>query len=246
MYLIEDKSMIFLITLFSALITTMLIYGILRRKPSYLMPYFSIKVFQVVMASLTTLGFYSCLPDVRLWIASHHYFPFKNSILLLDNQTLELFVFSILLTSILAKLYAAIIVWYCYRYMITVESFNNLNSFSSSSGGNSVNNGIVFDDNNNNNMSLFKVDEESILTQPPKYEDVIKYPKEYQETILSCINDSNSNGSSLNPTTCQAGHHPRTNSIDESIHSDTELSSVVPSYSTAIASKQNHLKPPLV
>lgn len=110
-HLPKDKSMAFMITIFSALITSMLIYGVLKRRPSYLMPFFSVKVFQVVMASLTTLGFYTCLPNVRTWIESHQYFPFKSTVLLVDNQTLELFVFAILLTSILIKLYEAIIVW---------------------------------------------------------------------------------------------------------------------------------------
>lgn len=108
----RDKSMAFMITVFSALITSMLIYGVIKNRPCYLMPYFSVKVFQVVMASVTTLGFYTCLPNVRLWIEAHEYFPFKSTVLLVDNQTLELFVFAILLTSILLKLYEAIIVWF--------------------------------------------------------------------------------------------------------------------------------------
>lgn len=104
--------MAFMITIFSTLITAMLMYGVIKNRPSYLMPYFSVKVFQVVMASLTTLGFYTCLPNVRLWIESHESFPFKSTVLLVDNQTLELFVFALLLTNILVKLYEAIIVWY--------------------------------------------------------------------------------------------------------------------------------------
>jgi hypothetical protein len=221
----------------------MLLYGIIRHKPSYLMPYFSIKVFQVVMASLTTLGFYSCLPDVRLWIQNHQYFPFKARILLLDNQTLELFVFSILLTSILAKLYAAIIVWYCYRYIITFESFSNLNSMSSGTAGNSaVNNGIVFDDSNN--VCLYKLDEESIMSLPPKYEDVVKHPRQYHQAEAArfgghvAVASSTVASTSNNPMTQPLR---RNSSIDESssIHSENELSNI-PSYSTVIASNHNH------
>lgn len=103
--------MAFMVTIFSILITLMLIYGVLKNRPSYLMPYLGVKVFQLVMASLITLGFYTCLPSVRLWIESNDSFPFKSLVLLADNQTLELFVFALLIASILIKLYEAIIVW---------------------------------------------------------------------------------------------------------------------------------------
>ena len=94
------------------------------------MPYFSIKVFQVVMACLTTLGFYNCLPNVRYWIEAHRFFPLRKELLHLENQTLELFVFSILISSVLIKLYIVIIVWYCYKYLVTLDSFRNMNTTS--------------------------------------------------------------------------------------------------------------------
>lgn len=186
----------------------MLIYGIIKKRPSYLMPYFSIKVFQVVMASLTTLGFYSCLPNVRIWIQNHHYFPFKRAILLLDNQTLELFVFSILLASILVKLYTVIIVWYCYRYMITLESFRNLGSLNS--------NGCGTDDSN----SGFKFDDESLVSQPPKYDEIMKQIKEEKSQT-------------------QNGAAPTTSNLvnEQSDNESSSSSGLVPSYFTAVAGK---------
>jgi hypothetical protein len=221
--------MVLMITIFSALITSMLIYGIIKRRPSYLMPYFSVKVFQVVMASLTTLGFYSCLPNVRVWIQSHEYFPFKSTILLLDNQTLELFVFSILLTSILAKLYAAIIVWYCYRYMITIESFANMGigggGGGSCGGQNSsvANNGIVFSDEFDSNLCKVGDDELGMGRGgnggPPKYEDVVVTSAASKAAVRNNL--------------------PSTSSASETeAQSDSELSnSNIPSYSTAVAAK---------
>lgn len=209
--------MVLLITVFSSFITLILVYGIIKKRPSYLMPYFSIKVFQVVMASLTTLGFYSCLPNVRLWIQNHHQFPFKRSILLLDNQTLELFVFSILLAEILVKLYTVIIVWYCYRYMITIESFRTVNLIGG--GCTTGANGISFDDN----ITGFKVDDESMFSQPPKYDEIMKQIKNEKSTPNS---NQTLARSSLNDT--------------DSPQSDNELSistGLVPSYSSAVANK---------
>lgn len=166
----KEKSLAFLITIFSSFLTIMLIYGILKNKGNLLMPYFSIKVFQVVMACLTTLGFYNCLPNVRWWIETHRYFPLKRELLLLENQTLELFVFSILISSVLIKLYIVIIVWYCYRYMITLESFRNMHSTSIGYALGS----LSTEDLNNNG---FKTDEENHMSTqppPPKYDDIMK------------------------------------------------------------------------
>ena len=173
---LEDRSVIFLITLFSSAIVLMLIYGVMKNKPSYLMPYFSIKIFQVLMSCLTTLGFYSCLPNVRVWIQNHTYFPYKNTLLVLDNHTLELFAFSFLLSTILIKLYTCIIVWYCYRYMLTMQAYRNGGVGGSHCRSTTLegSTGINFDDNNFN--SEFKIDDETLINKPPKYEDVVGNP----------------------------------------------------------------------
>lgn len=219
----------------------MLIYGILKNKPSYLMPYFSIKVFQVVMASLTTLGFYSCLPNVRYWIETHRYFPLKKELLLLENQTLELFVFSILITSVLVKLYVVIIVWYCYRYMVTIESFRTMNHTS----GACVSSRLSFDEASNNGYN-YKVDDESLVSQqPPKYEDIIKQIK--QESAATAVPSSN-----VNPSTSNSFNHNNNNNqsrlivsnvdeeSEESVASlvNSSDSSELPSYSPALVSNK--------
>jgi hypothetical protein len=223
---------LFLITAFSSFIIIMLIYGIIKNKPSYLMPYFSIKVFQVVMSCLTTLGFYSCLPNVRVWIQNHNYFPFKSTILVLDNQTLELFVFSILLSSILVKLYTCIIVWYCYRYMLALHSFNNMGG--SIMGGvhrcrsivvGDGTSGINFDDN----LSEFKIDDETLINQPPKYEDVVSSPATTAATVISSLTGRRSNNNK------KEDDQPRTsNSV---LNGPNDLVNL-PTYSSLIA-RQN-------
>ena len=163
------------------------------------MPYFSMKVFQVVITCLTTLGVYSTLPDVKSWLKLQPLFPFKDVLINLDRQTLELFVFAIFLIMILVKLYIVIIVWYCYRFMITTESFRTQAFFNmrSERGNNSNNNsrnsgynpGINDDPESSNNR--YKVDNESLLGLPPKYEDIIKESKiedtNVRETPLGSI-----------------------------------------------------------
>lgn len=182
----------------------MLLYGVRKSKPSYLMPYFSIKVFQLVMATLATLSFYTCLPNVKFYIQSQSYFISKNKLLSMESQTLDLLVFSILLASILVKFYVVIIVWYCYRDMITIESFRN-QSYSPSS------NGYIEESNTG-----VKFDEESFMTLPPKYEEVIKDSPAPTSSSLIVANEVN-------------------NQIDSESFSS---SNQVPSYSQAILHKK--------
>lgn len=237
-YFLEDKSIAFLVTSFSSFLTMMLIYGIIKNRPSYLMPYFSIKVFQVVMGCLTTLGFYSCLPNVRLWIETHHFFPMKKELLLLENQTLELFVFSILLTSILVKLYVVIIVWYCYRYMVTIKSFVNMGGSSTGAIGSNLTNMAGVYSFNDSSVG-YKIDDESLISQPPKYEEIIKQIKRES-------NENNNNNSSIlttNPTTSS-------NIADVIVPLREETSTIInevpsqnilpPSYGSAVQGKKSN------
>jgi lysosomal-associated transmembrane protein len=95
--------MTFMVGMGSALITTMYIYGIIKNRGNYLLPYFCLKVFNVVITFLTTLGFYSCLPNIKLWIKMHSDFPYKEELLAMDKQTLDLLLFSTLVAVTLLK-----------------------------------------------------------------------------------------------------------------------------------------------
>lgn len=49
------------------------------------------------------LGFYAYMPDITVWLRMQPDFPFKQNLLELDTQTLQLVVFAFLLFIILAK-----------------------------------------------------------------------------------------------------------------------------------------------
>ena len=157
----------------STFLTMMLIYGVINNKPSYLMPYFSIKVFHVVITCLSTLGFYSCLPNLKLWIMVHKYFPFHDELVSMDKHQLELLVFTVLLVTLLIKLYVVIIVWYCYRYMVTMETFRSLQLFGATATPSTLTSfGLG---TYQPSGSSLKFDDESLLISgPPKYDEAIK------------------------------------------------------------------------
>jgi len=217
----------------------MLIYGILYNKPSYLMPYFSIKVFQVVITCITTLGFYSTLPDIKLWLKTQStLLPFKDAFLTLDRQTLELFVFAVFLITILVKLYVVITVWYCYRHMMLIESFRSqsilhLRSNNGYMGRNSI-------DNVEDNNSGFKVDDESLMVNgiglPPKYDDIIKQINE--EKIISDRSLNNINN--LMPTTSSTIKNSENDDISRKIVKPAEEKSA----SNSLQEANNKVEPP--
>ena len=64
---------------------------------------FLIKIFNVIVSLLTMLGFYAYMPDIRWWLRIQPEFPFKQNLLQLDAQTLQLVVFAFLLFVVLAK-----------------------------------------------------------------------------------------------------------------------------------------------
>jgi hypothetical protein len=217
----------------------MLIYGILYNKPSYLMPYFSIKVFQVVITCITTLGFYSTLPDIKLWLKTQStLLPFKDAFLTLDRQTLELFVFAVFLITILVKLYVVITVWYCYRHMMLIESFRSqsilhLRSNNGYMGRNSI-------DNVEDNNSGFKVDDESLMVNgiglPPKYDDIIKQINE--EKIISDRSLNNINN--LMPTTSSTIKNSENDDISRKIVKPAEEKSA----SNSLQEDNKKVEPP--
>jgi hypothetical protein len=51
------------------------------------------------------LGFYAYMPDITVWFRMQPDFPFKQNLLELDAQTLQLVVFAFLLVVILAKVH---------------------------------------------------------------------------------------------------------------------------------------------
>lgn len=102
-YLSEDKSVLLMILICSSISSILLIYGLFKNKACYMMPYFCIKVFHVIIASLTTLGFYSTIPNVKAWLNKIDGLPYKEYLMNINEQTLDLLVFIFLITFILTK-----------------------------------------------------------------------------------------------------------------------------------------------
>lgn len=150
----QDKCLVIFVVFSATILILAHIFGILNNKPSYIVPYFLIKVFNVIVSVLSMLGFYAYIPDVTVWLRIQPDFPFKQNLLELDSQTLQLVVFAFLLFVILAKLYIAAIIWYCYGYITALTMARAIGTYSTYADGSQAVTGEMY--------------------SPPKYEEAIK------------------------------------------------------------------------
>ncbi|CAF2062225.1 unnamed protein product [Rotaria magnacalcarata] len=158
----QDKCLVFFIVFSATILILAHICGILTYKPSYMVPYFLIKVFNVIVSILSMLGFYAYMSDIKGWLRMQLEFPLKQNLLELDSQTLQLVIFAFLLFVILAKLYIAAIIWYCYGYITALTMARNIGTISSRSDDSNVIIGEMY--------------------SPPKYEEAIKSTYHQVET----------------------------------------------------------------
>ncbi|CAF1224394.1 unnamed protein product [Rotaria magnacalcarata] len=150
----QDKYIVFAVIFSATIFILAHLCGVVANKPSYIVPYFLIKVFNVIIAIITMLGFYAYLPDIRVWVRMQPHFPYKNYLLEFDSQTLQLIVFTFLLFLILFKLYIAAIIWYCYGYVTALTMARTLGTITTHS------------------ETSQPILEE--MYSPPKYEEAIK------------------------------------------------------------------------
>lgn len=155
----QDKFVVFFVIFSATILTLAHICGILTNKPSYIVPYFLVKVFNVIVSILSMFGFYAYMPDINIWLRLQPDFPFKENLLQVDPQTLQLIVFAFLLFIILAKLYIAAIIWYCYGYLTALNVARTM--------------GVVHHYGENSRTMNGE------MYSPPKYEEAIK--SNYQE-----------------------------------------------------------------
>ncbi|XP_064625671.1 lysosomal-associated transmembrane protein 4A-like [Lineus longissimus] len=149
----EDKYVGLLITLCSFLLTALLVYGALKAKPGYLMPFFCLQVFDFCITCLSVVCYFSYMPNIKQWIREQDNLPFKEELLNFDAQWLMLIVIMVFVLLMSMKAYFIGVVWACYKYLSRRNIEQAVTTYMDGEHG---------------------TDSEMLL--PPKYEDAIKYP----------------------------------------------------------------------
>lgn len=98
-------------------ITLMMIYGAVKGKPSHLLPFFCLQLFDFAITTLTAAGYLCYLRSVHSLIADTRRLPWREELLKLSPQTLSIVVLLVFISVVLLKAYAIGIIWRCYKYL---------------------------------------------------------------------------------------------------------------------------------
>jgi len=98
-------------------ITLMLIYGAIKGKPSHLLPFFCLQLFDFAITTLTAAGYLCYLRSVHHVIAESARLPWRDELLKLNPQTLSIIVLFSFISVVFLKAYAISIIWRCYKYL---------------------------------------------------------------------------------------------------------------------------------
>ncbi|XP_054708308.1 lysosomal-associated transmembrane protein 4A-like isoform X2 [Uloborus diversus] len=105
------------ITVCTSVISLFLLYGAIRGKPNYLIPFFSLQVFDFIISALTAVGYFSSVPDVRRMIEEAYDLPLRKELLHLNPEWLCALLMIAILICMMLKAYLLGVVWSCYKYL---------------------------------------------------------------------------------------------------------------------------------
>lgn len=147
----ENLCLFFALVLCTFLVALMLVYGALRSRPSCLMPFFCLQVFDFCLTCLTIVGYMTYAPDVKVWLIQQGLadYPGMTRIMEMEEQWLMLWCVIVFVLIITVKAYLINMVWACYKYL----QLRNMNR--------SV-------------VREYTLDPDSEMLLPPKYEEAMK------------------------------------------------------------------------
>lgn len=141
------------VTFCTFLITLLMVFGAVKGKPSYLMPFFCLQVFDFCIASLSAVG-YLCYPqDVRRLVERSPYVPFKEVLLQMNRHCLHWLVVCGFMVVMAIKAYFIHVVWACYRYLTLRQAAQQCN------------------------ISCIDQVSQNLLNEPPDYDTAVRDPR---------------------------------------------------------------------
>ncbi|XP_046571730.1 lysosomal-associated transmembrane protein 4A-like isoform X1 [Haliotis rubra] len=150
----EDLCVGYALTVAYLMITVALIYGVVRTRPGYLMPFFCLQVFDFCLNCLTVVGYFTYAPNIKFWIREQGLanFPGMDRVLEMNSDWLMLVFITIFIIILCVKAYLIGVVWACYKYLQMRHASRNM-------------------------VREYNVDPDTEqMLLPPKYEDAIKMP----------------------------------------------------------------------
>jgi len=98
-------------------ITLMLIHGVIKNRPGYLLPFFCFQVFDLVLSCMTAVGHYTWLPNLQEILAKNPDVPLRDQLMDMDSQWMAFCILAAYVIVLLAKAYFVGVIWACYQYL---------------------------------------------------------------------------------------------------------------------------------
>lgn len=153
----DDKFFMFIMMLCCIAASLLLIHGVVKVNPSYMLPFMGLQVFDFCATGLIVFTCFSYVPNLKFWI-SHlpDSFPLKSFLSSIDTDRLMLAVVLFSVTILVIKAYLMGMVWSCYKYLTQLKDTRNHHRSSES--------------------DALQNPEDAELLLPPKYEDIMNAP----------------------------------------------------------------------
>jgi len=98
------------------IITMMMIYGAIKAKHLFILPYFGYQVFDFAITSLMAVSYYSWIPNANDFVNNNPDFPLAQTLSKYDLQWIGLLVLLIYVAVLLVKAYCIGVIFACYQY----------------------------------------------------------------------------------------------------------------------------------
>ncbi|KRZ86437.1 Lysosomal-associated transmembrane protein 4A [Trichinella sp. T8] len=124
LFLLADAHLAIALVFGLMFITSMMIYGIFKGRPLYLIPFFCFQVFDLILSCLTAVGHYTWMPSVEDIIQQNPDLPFRDQLAGLNSQWIAICILLFYLLIIVVKIYFIGIVWSCYQFLQAANADN--------------------------------------------------------------------------------------------------------------------------
>ncbi|CAG9864005.1 unnamed protein product [Phyllotreta striolata] len=177
----SDVDMGALMTVCTLSMTLLMVYGVIKGKPTHILPFFCLQLFDFAITALTATGYFCYLRSAHRLVAENWNLPLRHELLQLSPQVLTLIVLLAFLFSMLWKAYWISVIWRCYKYL-NIRQHSN---------GNAIH--YIIPETEHRGLteadypSLFRDQEAAFAglkqTPPPSYQDIMdEQPPPYQST----------------------------------------------------------------
>ncbi|XP_035667105.1 lysosomal-associated transmembrane protein 4A-like isoform X2 [Branchiostoma floridae] len=113
----SDNCVALAITFFTFTMTLLMLYGAIKHRAGYLLPFFCIQVFDFTVGCLTAIGFVSYMPNIRTFMEQNPNLPYREELMAMDPQYLLLICMALFFIVMIIKAYFIGVVWGCYKYI---------------------------------------------------------------------------------------------------------------------------------